>query len=39
LADRIDGLQARIDRLATRRPTHAPNRRLVGHITLRPTTC
>jgi transposase len=32
LADQIAGLQARIDRFAARRPTHPPNRRLVGHI-------
>ena len=32
LADRIAGLQARIDRFCARTPTHDPNRRLVGHV-------
>lgn len=32
VADRIAGLRERIDGFCTRRPTHDPNRRLVGHI-------
>jgi transposase len=32
VADRVAGLQARIDRFCARTPTHDPNRRLVGHV-------
>lgn len=32
LADAVADLQGRIDRFCARQPTHAPNRRLVGHI-------
>lgn len=32
LADRVAGLQARIDRFCARTPTHDPNRKLVAHV-------
>jgi transposase len=32
LADRVAGLQARIDRFCARQPTHDPNRKLVAHV-------
>jgi hypothetical protein len=32
LADRVAGLQARIDRFCARTPAHDPNRKLVAHV-------
>ena len=36
LADRVAGLQARIDRFCARTPTHDPNRKLVAHVAREP---